>query len=472
MRVRTFFMILVLLGVLWGIAACGRRTATFSASRSRCGVTPSTTVAWLLRGLPRRGGHRHGRARRRSRVRSDDRAVPAAQGRTKVRGDRGGVLAGSGRRPRGARRRSAGPLPRGPRAGQPSLQHADQDRRGPAEARKSTPRRSSTTARPITSRKTARVRCTPWSTTTRPGATWIGPGSCWARSSRSTRHSVAAWRKLRSLQMKEGDWNKALEAHERVVKLSGPKDPHRLLRPPDRDRHPLRDRLGPPRRGQGPRGDRACSGASSRTTRSSSRPTSSSARRLPGRATKPRPSKAWFAGFEATGSPIFLTVLEEHYLQREQPLAAIEALKRCIASSRQGHPAAVLPRQALLPTRDARRRAVGAVLARGARELRPDAALPAGANPRAAPQPRRGQRRIPQGHQGDGPGPARVPLPGLRRNADGLGRSLSRMWRVAGDRGQLPRGDLPRGTRPGPGADLHQQVLIPVPCRLPCRDGD
>jgi len=38
--------------------------------------------------------------------------------------------------------------------------------------------------------------------------------------------SVAAWRKLRSIQMKEGVWNKAQEAHERVVKLSGPKDPH------------------------------------------------------------------------------------------------------------------------------------------------------------------------------------------------------------------------------------------------------
>ena len=40
------------------------------------------------------------------------------------------------------------------------------------------------------------------------------------------------------------------------------------------------------------------------------------------------------SGFEVTGSPIFLTVLEEHYLQREQPLAAIEALKRCVAQAR------------------------------------------------------------------------------------------------------------------------------------------
>ncbi len=44
--------------------------------------------------------------------------------------------------------------------------------------------------------------------------------------------------------------------------------------------------------------------------------------------------QAWNNGFEVTGSPIFLAVLEEHYLQREQPLAAIEALKRCIAEAR------------------------------------------------------------------------------------------------------------------------------------------
>jgi lipopolysaccharide biosynthesis regulator YciM len=45
-------------------------------------------------------------------------------------------------------------------------------------------------------------------------------------------------------------------------------------------------------------------------------------------------TQAWFAGFESTGSPIFLTFLEEFHLKREQPMAAIEALKRCIASAR------------------------------------------------------------------------------------------------------------------------------------------
>jgi lipopolysaccharide biosynthesis regulator YciM len=44
--------------------------------------------------------------------------------------------------------------------------------------------------------------------------------------------------------------------------------------------------------------------------------------------------ESWFHGFESTGSPIFLTVLEEHFLDQEQPLAAIEALKRCVARAR------------------------------------------------------------------------------------------------------------------------------------------
>ena len=49
---------------------------------------------------------------------------------------------------------------------------------------------------------------------------------------------------------------------------------------------------------------------------------------------EPEAVRVWFQGFQATGSPIFLSRLEEHYLKREEPLQAIEALKRCIASAR------------------------------------------------------------------------------------------------------------------------------------------
>ena len=44
--------------------------------------------------------------------------------------------------------------------------------------------------------------------------------------------------------------------------------------------------------------------------------------------------QTWYRGFEITGSPIILRTLEEHFLQREEPMGAIEALKRCIAQSR------------------------------------------------------------------------------------------------------------------------------------------
>lgn len=42
----------------------------------------------------------------------------------------------------------------------------------------------------------------------------------------------------------------------------------------------------------------------------------------------------WNHGFDETGSPIFLTVLEEHYLDREQPIEAIESLKACVARAK------------------------------------------------------------------------------------------------------------------------------------------
>jgi len=41
--------------------------------------------------------------------------------------------------------------------------------------------------------------------------------------------------------------------------------------------------------------------------------------------------EVWNRGFELTGSPIFLTVLEEHFLDSGEPLAAIEALRHCVA---------------------------------------------------------------------------------------------------------------------------------------------
>ncbi len=44
--------------------------------------------------------------------------------------------------------------------------------------------------------------------------------------------------------------------------------------------------------------------------------------------------ETWNKGFEITGSPIFLEVLEDHFLEKEHPFEAIESLKSCIARSK------------------------------------------------------------------------------------------------------------------------------------------
>ena len=147
------------------------------------------------------------------------------------------------------------------------------------------------------------------------------------------KNSIVAWRKLRSLQIKDRNWEKALEAHERVEKLSNPDDLHDVA---DR-RFSLGIRFEI---------------AAVRLEENKTKDAVALLRRLLkendqfipahlklGEALRRDGQEAeavqvWNSGFEVTGSPTFLTALEEHYLQREQPLAAIEALKRCIAQAR------------------------------------------------------------------------------------------------------------------------------------------
>lgn len=147
------------------------------------------------------------------------------------------------------------------------------------------------------------------------------------------KQSVTTWRKLRALHMKERHWTAAFEAHEKVEKYAAPGDVRR-----DADR----------RVGLGIRYEMAVE----RLDKDRLRDATASLRRLikdepqfiPGHVklgeALRREGKdveaveTWYRGFELTSSPIFLTVLEEHYLEREQPMAAIEALKRCIGGAR------------------------------------------------------------------------------------------------------------------------------------------
>ncbi len=142
--------------------------------------------------------------------------------------------------------------------------------------------------------------------------------------------SVLAWRKLRSLHVKERNWVKALEAHERVSKHSDPNDP--------------RD-AADARVGVGIRYEMAADQLKEGKTREAVAGLRRMIKEAPnfvpahvklGEALRQEGNdgeavKAWDQGFESTGSPVFLTLLEDHYLQREQPLAAIESLKRCVA---------------------------------------------------------------------------------------------------------------------------------------------
>jgi lipopolysaccharide biosynthesis regulator YciM len=147
------------------------------------------------------------------------------------------------------------------------------------------------------------------------------------------KNSVAPWRKLRSLHLKQQNWEKALEAHERVERLS---DARSAQGAADR-------RFGPGIRYEI---------ASAELAAGKVREAIAGLRRLLKENESFIPAhlklgeallqagqeaeavQAWYHGFEVTGTPVFLTALEEHYLQREQPLAAIEALKSCISRVR------------------------------------------------------------------------------------------------------------------------------------------
>ena len=147
------------------------------------------------------------------------------------------------------------------------------------------------------------------------------------------RQSVSALRTLRSLHMKQRNWDKALKAHQDFEKYSNPDDPRDAA-----------DR----RFGRGIRYEMAVEqlrdGRPKEAIASLRRLLKDDPKFIPahvklGEALLEQGPEAeavqtWFHGFEVTGSPIFLTTLEEHYLQREQPLAAIETLKRCIAEAR------------------------------------------------------------------------------------------------------------------------------------------
>ncbi len=145
------------------------------------------------------------------------------------------------------------------------------------------------------------------------------------------RNAIVAWRKLRSLYVKERNWDKALEAHERVMKISAEGETDAADR----------------RIGVGIRYEIAAAQYEDGKIRDAivglrrllkDEPSFIPAHIRVGEALnsmgqETEAVQAWISGFESTGSPIFLTALEDHYLIREEPLQAIEALKSCVSRS-------------------------------------------------------------------------------------------------------------------------------------------
>ena len=147
------------------------------------------------------------------------------------------------------------------------------------------------------------------------------------------KHSVLAWRKLRSLHIKERNWSKANDAQARVEKYSDENDPRDAA---DRSvglgiRHEMAaEQL---------RAGRTLEAMASLRKVLKDAPQFIPAHVLLGDALRQEGKdaeaiEAWENAFESTNNPVFLTAIEDHFLQRVQPLAAIEALKRCAARAR------------------------------------------------------------------------------------------------------------------------------------------
>ena len=144
------------------------------------------------------------------------------------------------------------------------------------------------------------------------------------------RAAVSASRRLRDLYMREGDWPRALEVHHRVERL----------RPKGAAPDPRVERLGIGIRYQiamkhlDDEKPKVALGLFRKILKDDPKFIPAYVRvgeilREMGDDTEA--AAAWNHGFNETGSPIFLTILEEHYLDRDQPIEAIEALKSCVA---------------------------------------------------------------------------------------------------------------------------------------------
>jgi len=144
------------------------------------------------------------------------------------------------------------------------------------------------------------------------------------------RAAISAYRRLRALYAREADWARALELHNRIERLAekgAPTDPREA-----RTGIGIRYQLGMKHLEAGKK--KLALGLFQRILKED--PKFIPAHIRVGEILREmdddrEAAAAWNNGYDETGSPIFLTVLEEHFLDREQPIEAIEALKSCVA---------------------------------------------------------------------------------------------------------------------------------------------
>src|SRR5262245_60845795 len=153
------------------------------------------------------------------------------------------------------------------------------------------------------------------------------------------KRSLNAYRQFRAICEREGAWDKAWEIQQRIEELlSG------LGRPPRSEKkHHLAIRLQLARRHLEEGRPRDAIGLLRRLIRMD--PTFVPAHVRLGRALvalgQPESAvEAWEEGWQATGHPVFLTTIEDHYLREEQPRRAIETLKSAVWKARKD----ILPR--------------------------------------------------------------------------------------------------------------------------------
>lgn len=145
--------------------------------------------------------------------------------------------------------------------------------------------------------------------------------------------AISAYRRLRGLEIREGNWEAALEAHRKVEALA---EKHNVADPADQALGiGIRFQMGLAALQDGRA--RAATVIFRRLVREAEDFVPAWLRlgeALVEMGSEEEACEAWNRGFEATGSPTFLTALEDHFLARERPLDAIASLKRCISVAR------------------------------------------------------------------------------------------------------------------------------------------